>query len=94
MFRGTYKTINQDGLPVGYVYGDIVSYEGNLYKAILETCLSPQQDPVSWSFVGNNNIYFSQTPPLNPQVGQQWSNGSRVYTYFYDGNNYSWVDYG
>jgi len=94
MFRGTYQQISSDGLPVGYIFGDVVSYEGNLYKAISETCLSPQQDPTSWSYFGTSNIYFSSTPPLNPQIGQQWSNGARVYTYYYDGNNYSWVEYG
>jgi hypothetical protein len=93
MFRGNYKKTNIDGTPVGYIYGDVVLYEGKLYKAIFSTYESPFQNSETWEYIGNGSLFSSQTPPINPAVGQQWEKNGIVYTYYYDGNNYSWVQF-
>jgi hypothetical protein len=92
MFRGVYKKNSVNGNPMNYIHGDIVVYQGNLYKNIRQTSLSPQYDANSWSFIGTNVLYVSDIPPIDPKIGQQWSKNGKIYTYYYDGNNYSWVE--
>jgi len=91
MFRGNYKQTNTDGTPVGYIYVDVVLYEGKFYKALSPVSQSPFQNSTFWEFLGTSYIFSSQTPPINPVVGQQWEKNGILYTYYYDGNNYSWV---
>lgn len=93
MFRGEYKKNNYNGVPINYVYGDTVLFEGNIYEVILPTSKSPFESPNNWSFIGSSTLYPSDTPPINPQLGQQWEKNGFVYTYFFDGNNYSWVQF-
>lgn len=93
MFRGTYKKINNNGVAVYYASGDTIIFEGNLYKSINPTSLSPVADPNNWEYLGIYNFFTRDTPPIKPQVGQIWENNGKLYRYFYDGNNRSWVQF-
>jgi hypothetical protein len=93
MFRGTYQKIGTNGVAVYYGSGDTIIFEGNLYKNIAPTTNSPFTEPTSWEYLGVYNLYSRSTPPINPKVGQLWENNGVVYTYYYDGNNFSWVQF-
>lgn len=71
---------------------DSVLFHGKIYEAKMSTYLSPIEKPLAWEFKGTSEIYTSPNAPLNPVVGQIWSTNGRFYTYYYDGNNYSWVE--
>ena len=92
MFRGNYQKINSIGEKIYYKAGDTVLYEGNLYSALKPTTNSPFQDKKSWKFFGLSNVYVSETPPIEPSVGQHWEKNGKLYYYYYDGNNFSWVE--
>jgi hypothetical protein len=93
MFRGKYKKLDASGLKKQYLAGDTVLFEGNIYKAIKQTELSPFRDKQSWQLTGSNVIYSSNTPPISPTTGQYWEKDGKVYVYHYDGNNYSWAEF-
>lgn len=93
MFRGEYLQINPSGLNNRYQFGDTVLFEGNIYIALKETEFSPYQDPIAWKYTGKNSIFFSDQPPINPQEGQQWENNGVIYTYYYDGDKFTWVQF-
>lgn len=93
MFRGEYLKTLPSGLFNRYQSGDTILFEGNIYQAVKNTYLSPFQEPNSWKYTGNHIIYFSNTPPINPKEGQQWEKDGIVYTYIYDGDNFSWVEF-
>ncbi len=91
MFRGEYKKNNFNGIRAKYFAKDTVIFQGNIYECLSPTSDSPIQNPQKWEYNGNYILYVGETPPISPQVGQQWEKNGAVYTYFYDGNNYSWV---
>lgn len=93
MFKGEYKKINSSGSDNIYQFNDVVLFEGSLYKAVKETSLSPYQDTLAWEYYGINNIFFSNTPPINPKQGQQWVNNNIIYTYYHNGNTGGWNNY-
>jgi len=91
MFKGEYKKISFDGTPFTYQKGDSILFQGKIYKALNYTNLSPIEQNDNWQFQGISEIYASDNPPLEPKVGQIWSTNGKYYSYYYDGNNYSWV---
>jgi hypothetical protein len=93
MFRGNYQKTNNNGNKFYYKFGDVVNYQGSLYKATKPTMSSPFQDGSSWEYLGLSELFSSPTPPINPKEGQYWERDGVVYYYFYDGNNYSWVQF-
>jgi hypothetical protein len=93
MYKGVYSEKNFTGLKNEYQFGDIISFEGNLYKAEKYTTLSPFKDKLSWKYIGESILFSSNEPPINPVVGQQWERNGVIYTYFFDGDNYSWVEF-
>jgi hypothetical protein len=92
MFKGKYKEKNSDGTSVGYIGGDTIVYEGVIYKALFSTSVSPFQNAKDWQYIGVSSIFSSSFAPINPQIGQQWENGGKLYTYYYDGNSYAWIE--
>jgi hypothetical protein len=93
MYKGLYSKTNFTGLQNKYQFGDVVLFEGKLYKAQKFTSLSPYEDSLAWSFTGNSVLYSSDNPPIDPVEGQQWETNGSIYTYFFDGDNYSWVEF-
>lgn len=93
MFRGEYLKTLPSGLSNTYQFGDTILFEGNVYKALKQTNMSPYQDPLAWKYTGNNNIFFGSQPPINPKEGQQWENNGILYTYYYDGDKFSWIEF-
>lgn len=93
MYKGPYNQYTASGLKYIYQTGDVILFEGNLYKAQKETNFSPFQDSLAWSYTGKSQIFFGDQPPINPQEGQQWERNGILYTYFFDGDNYSWVQF-
>jgi hypothetical protein len=93
MYKGEYSKLNPTGLKVLYQSGDVVLFEGNLYKAQKITQLSPFQDSLAWSFIGKSRLFSGIEPPIDPIEGQQWERDGVVYTYYFDGDNYSWVEF-
>lgn len=91
MFKGSYKTTDSLGSPLKYFKGDSVLFHGKIFEAIKPTLYSPVEDKDSWEFKGMTEMYESENPPLDPVVGQLWSSNGRYYSYYYDGNNYSWI---
>lgn len=91
MFRGNYKKLSFNGVVNGYAANDTVVFQGNVYKCLIPTSNSPIQESKKWEYIGNSIIYSSEYPPIKPEIGQLWEKNGIVYTYFYDGNNYSWV---
>lgn len=93
MFRGEYKNKNFDGSPLFYKRGDSILFHGKIYEAKDLTVSSPIENSDIWLYKGLSEIYYSDNPPLNPKVGQVWLKEGKYYSYFYDGNNYSWVEF-
>ncbi len=93
MYKGNYKSIGPDGHYIEYSPGQIVSFEGNLYKCIRTSTKSPFRDKNGWSFIGDSVIYTSSNPPIEPKIGQLWEKNGVVFTYYYDGNNFAWVQF-
>jgi hypothetical protein len=92
VFRGTYRKKLGNGTFNVYSALDTVLFQGNLYEAKKPTYLSPIENQSAWEYKGLSEIYNSANPPLDPQVGQIWTTNGKFYTYFYDGNNYAWVE--
>jgi hypothetical protein len=93
MYKGEYNKTKVTGLNNRYQSGDVVLFEGNLYKAEKTTELSPFQDPIAWTFTGKSRLFSGIEPPIDPIEGQQWERDGVVYTYYFDGDNYSWVEF-
>lgn len=93
MFRGKYKKLAANGVPQLYISGDAVLFEGNIYKAVKPTTKSPFTEPQNWKYEGVGTIYTSDTPPVEPKLGQLWENNGIVYTYYYDSNGFAWVQF-
>lgn len=93
MFRGNYQKIGTNGVANQYLVGDTVIYEGNLYETINSTYGSPFTDPSSWKYMGVYNLFSRSNPPISPKIGQLWEYNGKIYTYYYDGNNYSWIQF-
>jgi hypothetical protein len=92
VFKGNYKRLLADGSLAVYVAGDSILFQGKLYTAKEPVSLSPTEQSESWSFSGSTEIYNSSNPPLSPEVGQIWSKDGRFYSYYYDGNSFSWIE--
>ena len=93
MFRGEFKKLNYKGIPNEYTVGDTVLFEGNIYQNVIPTKKSPYESSNSWKYFGSGNLYSSENPPINPKIGQIWEKNGVLYTYYYDGNNFSWVNF-
>lgn len=93
MYRGEYKSTNSNGLNEEYQVNDVVLFEGSLYKALKTTKQSPFQNQEAWKFIKIGNIFVSNTPPINPVEGQQWQRNGIIYTYYFNEENYSWVEF-
>ena len=92
MFKGTYKKKLGDGSYNVYSPTDTVLFHGKIYETKQSTYLSPIEKASAWEYRGLSEIYISDNPPLDPKVGQIWSTNGKFYTYYYDGNNYTWVE--
>jgi hypothetical protein len=93
MFKGSYKQKSMDGTVITYKKGDTVLFHGKLYEAVNNTSYSPIQQKSDWFYKGITEIYSNDNPPLNPKEGQIWIQNEKEYTYYYDGSNYSWVQF-
>lgn len=93
MFRGEYKKLNSNGVRVKYITKDTVIYQGNIYECTSPTSDSPIQKKNKWNYTGSYVLFSSDSPPINPKIGQQWEKNGIIYTYYYDGNNYSWIQF-
>lgn len=93
MYKGEYTSTNVNGLTEKYQVKDVVLFEGKLYEAVKQTNLSPFQDKESWKFIKIGSIFVSDSPPIEPVEGQQWERNGIVYTYYFDNDNYSWVEF-
>lgn len=54
-------------------------------------------DGTTWiSLFDKGNVDISDTPPLNPSLGDLWYDSSTgiCFVYYYDGNSYQWADIG
>lgn len=92
MLKGKFKFLNSNGIPQTYVNGDIVSYQGKIYKATQSTQQSPLQDPSSWIYLNNSEPYKGSSPPVNPKENQIWISDSGLnYIYYFDGDSYQWI---
>lgn len=92
MFRGYYKAKQSSGIANVYNVGDTILFEGSVYKAKKSTTKSPFEDKKTWKFIGITEIYQSNTPPINPVVGQHWEKEGKLYIYYKDVNGFSWVE--
>lgn len=93
MYKGDYRKTDVNGSPVFYSTGDSINFHGKIYEAINYTSLSPIENADFWKYKGLTEIYNSTNPPLNPKIGQVWQTNGKHYVYYYDGNNYSWVEF-
>jgi hypothetical protein len=91
VFKGKYKKKLSDGSLATYSTNDVVMFHGKLYAAKEPVSLSPLENTNSWNFVGSTEIFNSDNPPLNAEIGQIWVKDGIYYSYYYDGNNYAWV---
>jgi hypothetical protein len=92
MFKGQFKFKNATGVPYTYSNGDVVVYDGKVYKALTTTQLSPLQGTKDWIFLNLSQPYKGTNPPVNPKENQFWiSDDGIMYVYFYDGNSYQWI---
>ena len=55
--------------------------------------LSPFQEAIAWEFIGTSRVFSGSEPPINPVEGQQWERNGTIYTYYFDGDNYAWVEF-
>lgn len=93
MFRGNYKTYDYNGVVAKYFVNDTVVFQGRIYKCSAPTSNSPIQSPIKWEYIGNHVLYSGANPPISPKIGQSWETNGKIYTYYYDGTNYSWVQF-
>jgi hypothetical protein len=92
MFKGQFKFNNANGISSTYSIGDIVTYQGKLYRATKLNQKSPIQDPTSWKYLNNTEPFKGSLPPVNPKENQIWVADSGIsYIYFYDGDSYQWI---
>jgi hypothetical protein len=92
MYKGNYKSTDQNGNRSIYLIGEKVFFQGQIYEAISNTSFSPTQSPSAWKITGTFRPFISESAPLNPIVGQQWIKGGVIYTYYQDADGYSWVE--
>lgn len=93
MVRGQFKLKNASGKATTYMIGDIVSYQGKVFKCIVPTQKTPLQKPNAWSFTGITENTITNNPPLKPSNGQTWtSTDGTSYVWFMDENSSQWVE--
>lgn len=92
MFRGKFKFNSANGNKFVYSNGDMVLYQGKLYKSNTTTNKSPLQSPKEWEYISLSEPFRGSNPPANPKENQLWiSDDGVTYIYFYDGNSYQWI---
>ena len=92
MFKGQFKFKSATGIPFTYTNGDVVVYEGKVYKANNTTQNSPLQAAKDWQYLNLSEPYRGTYPPVNPKENQVWISDDGIsYIYFYDGNSYQWI---
>jgi hypothetical protein len=75
-----------------YQPGDIVSYGGDLYRAL--SLAGPEAfDPAKWELIGKGSASLELSPPTNPQPGQFWfnPNNGQLYLWYADADSSQWV---
>ncbi len=74
-----------------YQPGDIVSNDGNLYRA-LELAGPEAFDPAKWELIGGS-ASLDIAPPSNPTEGQFWfnPNNGQLYIWYVDNDSAQWV---
>lgn len=92
MFRGEYQKSSYDGTLNLYSVGDYVLYQGKIFKTTAATSSAPWENDNKWEFTGSTETSISDIKPINPSVGQFWITSGKIYTYYYDGNNFAWVE--
>jgi hypothetical protein len=92
MIRGEFQLKDSSGNPITYLIGDIVSYQGKVFKCVIPTHKTPLQKPDSWEFTGLMENTISDNPPLKPARGQIWtSSDGTSYVWFQDQDGSQWV---
>ena len=92
MFRGKFKFSVANGNKCIYSNGDVVLYQGKVYKSKATTNKSPLQSPKEWEYITLSEPFRGTNPPVNPKENQLWvSDDGVTYIYFYDGNSYQWI---
>jgi len=92
MYKGNYKSTDNNGNRSIYLIGEKVFFQGHIYEVISNTSFSPIQAPHAWKITGATRPFISDTPPLYPVVGQQWIKDGILYTYYQDEDGYSWAE--
>lgn len=97
-YRGNYRQYDSRGYEVAYTMGDVVVYNGKQYVSKTNNKKSiPTKINTEWEILTANykNFYYSETTPLNADVGDRWvdSVSGRMYTYIEDTNGFHWVEF-
>jgi hypothetical protein len=93
MFRGPYKSKDNNGAPITYMKGDVVLYQGKVYQCKNQIHKTPLQSPKSWKYIGITENFISETPPVDPKEGQKWISGNGTeYVWYKDGNSFQWIE--
>jgi hypothetical protein len=97
-FRGLYREYDSRGYDVFYNEGDIVLYEGKQYIALFRNNKSiPTIKKSIWKELSGDieNYYYSDSIPLNANVGDRWVDRLTgvMYTYIEDKNGFHWVEF-
>lgn len=97
-YKGNYRQYDSRGYEIIYSVGDVVTYDGKHYVAIVNNKKSiPTKQNSGWKvYTGNFEDYFySDDKPLNVNVGDRWIDRQtgRMYTYIEDKNGFHWVEF-
>jgi len=97
-FRGLYRQYDTKGYIVKYNIGDVVEYNGKQYIATGTNFKDiPDKNNSNWKlYSGNTNgFYYSETEPLDANIGDRWVDKTtgKMYTYIEDNNGFNWVEF-
>ena len=106
-FPPFFKVTDASGNCIQYSDGDVVYKNGKTYIAIRtpDLCKSPEHKGSGWvelssvsgstgGFTGGIQYFYSTTPPINPEEGDEWfePETGKLYKYIKDADSEQWVE--
>jgi hypothetical protein len=97
-YRGPYRKSDPRGYDSIYNIGDVVEYEGKQFVAVTRNKNAvPTKVNSGWKELTADfdNFFYSDTPPLNADVGDRWVDTvtGLMYTYIEDKNGFHWIEF-
>ena len=94
--RGKYVPFDEEGNPISYAVGDIVTYNKKTYLAYQAPLSHPYTEDSGWYMIGRGVSFFNQSnKPKFAKEGDKWfdKTAGTLYTMIIQTNGYyNWVE--